>query len=242
MAEVKKYLDQAGLDAFWSKVKANAAAQASAALEAAEAKAAEAKAAAEAVAADLAGNYYDKTAVDSKVKAVSDKVSALGAVLNFKGTKKSVSLLPTAKDTPTAGDVAPVKGDVWHVTDNSGEYVWDGTVWEELGSTVNLDGYLTKADAEKTYAKPADIKITGVQVNGKDLTITGKKVNVTVATGATNGTIAVNGADVAVKGLGSAAYTASSAYATSAQGAKADTALQPADIEAIPTSYIEALS
>ncbi len=35
----------------------------------------------------------------------------------------------------------------------------------------------------------------------------------TVATGSTNGTIAVDGTDVAVKGLGSAAYTASSAYA-----------------------------
>lgn len=37
----------------------------------------------------------------------------------------------------------------------------------------------------------------------------------TVATGYTNGTIAVDGTDVAVKGLGSAAYTASTAYAAS---------------------------
>ena len=47
-----------------------------------------------------------------------------------------------------------------------------------------------------------------------------------ITTGATNGTIAVDGIDVAVKGLGSAAYTASTAYATSAQGTKADSALQ----------------
>lgn len=220
MAEAKKYLDQAGLDAFWLKVKANAAAQASAAQEAAEAKAAEAKTAAEAVAADLAGNYYDKTAVDGKVKAVSDKVSALGAVLTFKGTVENTKALPATGNA---------KGDVWHVTDNSAEYVWDGTDWEELGTTVNLDGYATKDD----------IKLDGVQANGKDLTITDKKVN--IATGATNGTIAVNGADVAVKGLGSAAYTASTAYATAAQGGKADTALQPADIEAITTDYINGL-
>ena len=51
-----------------------------------------------------------------------------------------------------------------------------------------------------------------------------------IVTGTGNGTISVDGADVAVKGLGSAAYTASGAYATSAQGAKADTALQKADI------------
>ena len=220
MAEAKKYLDQAGLDAFWLKVKANAAAQASAAQEAAEAKAAEAKTAAEAVAADLAGNYYDKTAVDGKVKAVSDKVSALGAVLTFKGTVENTKALPATGNA---------KGDVWHVTGNSAEYVWDGTDWEELGTTVNLDGYLTEAD----------IKLEGIQANGKDLTITNKKVN--IATGATNGTIAVNGTDVAVKGLGSAAYTASTAYATAAQGGKADTALQPADIEAITTDYINGL-
>ena len=43
-----------------------------------------------------------------------------------------------------------------------------------------------------------------------------------IATGATNGTIAVDGVDVAVKGLGSAAYTEAGAYATAAQGTKAD--------------------
>ena len=48
----------------------------------------------------------------------------------------------------------------------------------------------------------------------------------TVVTGTTNGTIKVDGTDVAVKGLGSAAYTASTAYATAAQGTKADNALQ----------------
>ena len=51
-----------------------------------------------------------------------------------------------------------------------------------------------------------------------------------VATGTANGTISVDGSDVAVKGLGSAAYTDSTAYATAAQGALADSALQSADI------------
>ena len=43
-----------------------------------------------------------------------------------------------------------------------------------------------------------------------------------IATGTTNGTIAVDDVDVAVKGLGSAAYTDAGAYATAAQGTKAD--------------------
>lgn len=47
-----------------------------------------------------------------------------------------------------------------------------------------------------------------------------------ITTGGANGTIAVKGADVAVKGLGSAAYTNADAYATAAQGALADSAVQ----------------
>ena len=47
-----------------------------------------------------------------------------------------------------------------------------------------------------------------------------------ITTGTANGTIKVDGTDVAVKGLGSAAYTASTAYATAAQGAKADAAVR----------------
>ena len=46
-----------------------------------------------------------------------------------------------------------------------------------------------------------------------------------ITTGSVNGTIAANGTNVAVKGLKSAAYTESSAYATTAQGTKADNAM-----------------
>ena len=63
----------------------------------------------------------------------------------------------------------------------------------------------------------------------------------TIAEGSTDGTISVDGTDIAVHGLGSAAYTASSAYATAAQGAKADTALQDEDIDRIGETAIRAL-
>lgn len=55
------------------------------------------------------------------------------------------------------------------------------------------------------------------------ITITGAAT--TAASGSANGTIAIDGVNVAVKGLGSAAYTASTAYATAAQGTKADNAV-----------------
>ena len=45
----------------------------------------------------------------------------------------------------------------------------------------------------------------------------------TAATGGTNGTVKINGTDVAVKGLGSAAYTASTAYAASSHNQASST-------------------
>ena len=57
-----------------------------------------------------------------------------------------------------------------------------------------------------------------------------------IATGTSNGTISVDGSNVAVKGLGSAAYTASTAYATAAQGTLAASAVQPDDLADVATS------
>lgn len=86
------------------------------------------------------------------------------------------------------------------------------------------NGLMSAAQAEKLDGIEADADVNiieGVQVNGSDLTPDGnKKVNVTIAEGSTNGSIAVNGTDVDVHGLGSAAYTESSAY--DAAGAAAD--------------------
>lgn len=50
--------------------------------------------------------------------------------------------------------------------------------------------------------------LEGVKVNGTALSIAEKMVDVLIATGTTDGTIAVNGADVAVKGLAALAYKA----------------------------------
>ena len=50
--------------------------------------------------------------------------------------------------------------------------------------------------------------LEGVKVNGTALSIVEKMVDILIATGATNGTLAVNGIDVAVKGLAALAYKA----------------------------------
>lgn len=70
-------------------------------------------------------------------KYVDDGISGLGTVLNFKGTKASESALPTTGNAT---------GDVWIVTSDNSEYVWTGSAWEKFGVTVDLSGYLKKAD------------------------------------------------------------------------------------------------
>lgn len=50
--------------------------------------------------------------------------------------------------------------------------------------------------------------LEGVKVNGTALDIADKMVNILIATGSANGTVAVNGVDVAVKGLAALAYKA----------------------------------
>ena len=68
-------------------------------------------------------------------------------------------------------------------------------------------------------SETANSAVKGVQVNGTDLQLDANgKANVTVAEGATNGTVAVNGSDVAVHGLGTAAYSATTDYISSTAG------------------------
>lgn len=122
--------------------------------------------------------------------------------------------------------------------------------------------FATQSDLDTLSGRVDDIVSEGgepntidtVKVNGSALTPDANKaVNITVAQGSANGTIAVNGSDVSVKGLGSAAYTASTAYdaagaadavlgssgdaatANTVYGAKAAAAAAQADADALKT-------
>ena len=67
-------------------------------------------------------------------KYVDDLVSSLGTVLNYKGIKTTSSALPVSGNS---------SGDVWLVSDDSSEYVWNGSVWEKLGPNADLSGLST---------------------------------------------------------------------------------------------------
>lgn len=81
-------------------------------------------------------NAYTKTEVDGLVS----------GVLHYKGTKATVSALPSSGN---------VTGDVWHITADGSEWAWDGSAWQELGTAVDLSGYLQTGDIA-SWAKAAN--------------------------------------------------------------------------------------
>lgn len=112
------------------------------------------------------------------------------------------------------------------------------------GTDVAVKGLGTAAyKAEGDFATAASVATINetlegygdiVTRNASEFALVGDAlVKTDITTGSANGNISVKGTDVAVKGLGSAAFTASTAYATAAQGALANTAVQPDDLAAI---------
>lgn len=74
-----------------------------------------------------ASSVYTKTEIDQKL---------VGA-MNYKGTKATTSALPTSSNT---------KGDVWHITADGSEWAWNGEAWEELGTALDLSGYVEESE------------------------------------------------------------------------------------------------
>lgn len=82
---------------------------------------------------DLTNDSGFQTASD-----VSSAISsAISTVMDYKGSKQTVAQLPSTGNK---------NGDVWHVVENDGEYAWNGTEWEELGSVIDLSGYVKTSD------------------------------------------------------------------------------------------------
>ena len=62
-----------------------------------------------------------------------------------------------------------VVGDVYNLTDTNMNYVWTGTVWDPLGSTVDLSGYYTKTETDTALDDKVD-KETGKGLSSNDYT------------------------------------------------------------------------
>lgn len=80
----------------------------------------------------LAGYGIADAMTSNQVMSAID--TAASSVYRYMGVKADASELP---------DEGNSVGDVWHVTADGGEHVWDGEAWEELGPFVDLSGYMT---------------------------------------------------------------------------------------------------
>jgi hypothetical protein len=165
----------------------------------------------------------DATKAGSVAKAVADAKSDLEGQISGK-----------VSNSTYATDKANLESAISTAEGNAKGYA------DSLAKNYDAAGSAATAESNaKTHAQGLinALDVTDVAVDGEYVSAvseTDGKISVsrkalpvyTLATGSANGTVAFNGSDVAVKGLGSAAYTESSAYATSAQGAKADKAAE----------------
>ena len=189
---------------------------------------------------------YTKGQTDSKI------AEAVAAAPHLKRT--IVEELPDTEEAdentiymvPQSGTVE----DPGTSTSHYNEYMLINGAFELIGSSqVDLSGYATEtfvtgainaldvADAAVANQYVSQV----VETDGK-IAVTRVPLPVTSVTeGSANGTIAVNGADVDVHGLGSAAYTESSAYEAAGAAAAAVAALDKEDT-AVPGQYVSAVS
>lgn len=180
---------------------------------------------------------------------VAAEIAGLTGAMHFRGiiTRQSSE---TDAEAIARTITDPHAGDVVVMSDNAKEYIYDASTvtpsWREVGDEtefvkktttiagVDLQDNITKSEllTALNVEDGAEVNIIeSVQVNGSALTPDANRaVNVTVAEGATNGTVAVNGSDVAVHGLGSAAYTASTAYDAAGTATTAVNALNASNI------------
>lgn len=168
----------------------------------------------------------DSGAVSEIVKDVAEAKEAIEDIVD--GTTKVASaanadVAAKASGLDAAGEAAVKAVKV----DNAGNADTLGNVaaadYLQKSQAPGYDDILTKTNAATLY-QPVGNYATAAQGALADSAL--QKADITEGTA--NGTIAVEGTNVAVHGLGSAAYTEAEAYATAAQGAKADTAVQPA--------------
>ena len=83
---------------------------------------------------------------------------------------------------------------------------------EDAALGTKLETVTTKVDNLVAAGGEANI-LEGVKVNGAALAISDKMVDILIASGEENGTISVNGAAVAIKGLAALAYKSEMATA-----------------------------
>ena len=117
--------------------------------------------------------YYTSTEIDNK----------LSVVIRYKGVKATEAELPSSENEI---------GDFWLVSEDSSEYVWNGTAWEKFGATISLDGYLTTEAAAQTYVAKTQLATStsaGIVQIGQNISINSGVISVSAASTSTAGVV-----------------------------------------------------
>lgn len=198
----------------------------------------------------LAADVYAWAKADSKPSYTASEVGVNETAfpgLKRTGTITGIKMNGVLKGTSGAVDLGTV------ITDVSGKQDKAIGITGITAKTVNEALKELSDRVNGKYSKPAggipksDLASEVQTSLGKADTALQAHQKVTLESGTKKGTLklTVNGTatdNVAVTGLGSAAYTASAAYATAAQGTKADDALPKADFETFKTTNSAAIA
>lgn len=99
-------------------------------------------------------DVYTKTEIDSKIS----------SVYRYKGSKATYAELP---DNPEVGDVYNIEtADKTNGIDAGDNVAWNGTVWDNLGGTVDLSAYATKEELTTT-TQPLIEKLQEIENNAE---------------------------------------------------------------------------
>lgn len=198
--------------------------------------------------ADVANTYATKTAVTSEINTkigtldkadtavtgqVVSAVSETDGIITVSRRALVVADIPTLTTSKISGLDTALNGKVPTTRTVNSKPLSANVVLAGADILVGGDGTYGKDDLQ-TAIKAMDSRITSVAASGVQ-SFGGQTGAITVDTAnTTNGQVKFSMSSKQLKGtvngLKSAAYTESSAYATSAQGTKADSALQQANI------------
>ena len=237
MPNIKQFLDYAGTGFLWSQItselnkKANIADLASVATSGA--------------AGDISivdtGNYYSATNVEGALQEIGNNMTTAGAVTvtETAGSGNVLKVYTLTQRGATIGtinipkDLVATSGEIVNSDGtNSGTFLKlvianSDPIYINVASLIEYNGVVDSDEIDFTdtnHQISGSLKVGSIAKNklaASVQTSLGKADTAVqpsgITEGATNGTIAVNGTDVAVHGLGTAAYTATTAYDASGQ-------------------------
>ena len=175
----------------------------------------------------------DSTAVAAQVEANRQAIEILNGDVNVENSVKNITAAEVAKiiNDNDATSVNTLEEIAAWIAEHPDSVAAINKEISDVKALVGTTAVATQITDAVNALDVTDAAVTGEYVSAVSqedgiVKVTRAKLPAacTLTSGSANGTVAFNSVDVAVKGLKSAAYTEASAYATAAQGAKADAA------------------